>query len=290
MINLFVRLRFIKNHVELVYPDSNSVSNNERLISHETGMIIIIKNMTKQSEFPSFLNLGCQFAFYYHQKDQQPVFESNCERFLSASIIKVPILLAWLHLERQGQVNSHELCDLDGELQIQGAGFSWLLGARKIPYHDVLLMMIALSDNLCTNLVIERVGRERLTNVIQHDLVLKGTELQRKLMDYAAREKGLDNWITAHDCIKLFDLIDKLPSQERRIVESMLAVNQDDALLKRNIPRDTIDFYHKTGSIPNVLHDWGYTRDCKIFLLMQNIKDEPPAFEIFGQAGEWMMS
>jgi beta-lactamase class A len=252
-------------------------------------MIIIIKNMTKQPVIPDFRRLGCQFAFFFHQKDQQPVFESNCERFLSASIIKVPILLAWLHLERQGLVDSHELCDLDSEPQVQGAGFSWLMGARKLPYHDVLLMMIALSDNLCTNLVIEKVGRERLTNVIQQDLGLKGTELQRKLMDYAAREKGLDNWITAQDCIKLFDLVDDLPTQQRAIAESMLASNQDDALLKRNIPRDTVDFYHKTGSISNVLHDWGYTRSCRIFLLMQNVKAEPPAFDVFGQAGEWML-
>lgn len=233
---------------------------------------------------------GCQYAFYYHRKGLPPQINCNIDpqsqRFSSASIIKIPILLAWVLLERQGEVSRNELCNLDVEPQVQGAGFSWLLQGRSIPYHDVLLMMIAISDNLCTNHVIRRVGLERLSRVIDQDLGLGGTALQRKLMDYAARARGLDNWITAADCIRLFDLMHSLKPEELAWVEPMLAANQDDLLLMRCIPRDTVTFYHKTGSITGVLHDWGYTRECDVFLLTQNIKDEPAAFEVFGTLGQ----
>jgi hypothetical protein len=70
----------------------------------------------------------------------------------------------------------------------------------------------------------------------------------------------------------------------------MLAACQDDALLMRNIPRDTITFYHKTGSIPRVLHDWGYIENCRLFLLTENVPDEPRVFAIFGQLGELLLS
>ena len=204
-------------------------------------------------------------------------------------MIKVPILLAWIYLEHSGEVDRAEMCDLDAEPQVQGSGFSWLLRARQLPYQDVLLMMIALSDNLCTNLVIRRAGLERLNQVFKGPLGLTGTRLERKLFDYAARDRGLDNWISAEDCIRLYQLIQNLDPADRAWVNAMLEVNQDDALLKRRIPRDTLVFYHKTGSINQVLHDWGYTDRCQIFLLTQNVPDEPAVFEVFGELGQLMI-
>jgi beta-lactamase class A len=230
--------------------------------------------------------LGCRYAFYYSTPGTQPVFQANHERFHSASLIKVPILLAWIYLERAGDVSRAEICDLDQEPQVQGAGFSWMLRNRHLPYQDVLLMMMALSDNLCTNLVIRRVGLERLNQVIHAALNLPGMDLQRKLFDNEARARGLDNWVSARDCIALYERIAALTTEERAWVESMMGVCQDDALLMRRISRDTVTFYHKTGSITGVLHDWGYTDRCQIFLLTENVPAEPPAFEVFGKLGE----
>ncbi len=229
-----------------------------------------------------------QYAFYLQRHGAPAVLHGNCERFPSASIIKVPILLAWAHLERQGQLDRSELCCLDDEPQVQGAGFSWLLHNRRIPYQDVLMLMISLSDNLCTNLVIRRVGLERL-NAAFRQLGLNGVELQRKLMDYDARARGLDNWITVQDCIRLYDCIAALSPEERAWIEPMLLVNQDSSLLLRDIRRDTLDFYHKTGSIPNVLHDWGYTRNCRLFLLTARWNDEAAVNRVFGQLGQLLL-
>jgi beta-lactamase class A len=230
--------------------------------------------------------LNTRYAFFFERAGQPPYRRANCDRFRSASIIKVPILLAWLHLERAGLVSREELCDLDAEEQVQGAGLSWLLQTRRLPYADILLLMIALSDNLCTNLVIRRCGLERLQQIFENTLRLPGTRLERKLMDYAARAHGLDNWITPADCERLFDCIIELPADERAFVEHMLAVNQDDILFKRSLPRDTLTFFHKTGSLNGLLHDWGYTHSCRIFLLTENVSSEPEAMEVFGEVGK----
>lgn len=230
----------------------------------------------------------CQYALYFHREGQPPIFHANASRFKSASIIKIPILLAWAHLERLGEVDSAEICDLDAEDQVQGAGFSWLLKARHLPFHDVLLMMMATSDNLCTNLVIRRVGLERLQAIFQSEFQLTETRLERRLMDYAARQRGLDNWIGAQDGIRLFDLVNNLPPDQRAWVDAMFLVNQDAALLKRNILRDSIDFYHKTGSMRAVLHDWGYTTTAQIFLFTNQVQDERALFPLFGAFGEWL--
>ncbi len=233
--------------------------------------------------------LNIQFAFYFQRKGRSPLQAANAQRFPAASIIKIPILLAWALLERRGELDQREICHLDDEPEVHGAGFSWLFHARRLPYHDVLLMMMALSDNLCTNLIIRRIGLERLNDLFRKEMGLTDTEIQRKLMDFEARRKGLDNWISPQDCIRFFDLFDGLTPAEKAWVEPMLLVNQDDLLLKRDLPRDEVDFYHKTGSIPGVLHDWGYTRTCRIFLLTSGAADETALYPIFGQAGKLLL-
>jgi beta-lactamase class A len=249
--------------------------------------------MVLKKAFPSFDKLSCQYAFYFAPAAGEPFFQANQDRFPSASLIKVPILLAWLALERLGEVDRAELCDLDAEPQVEGAGFSWLLRARSLPYQDVLLMMIALSDNLCTNLVIRRAGLDRLNQVFNDRLGLPGAVLQRRLMDFEARSRGLDNWITPADCIHLFELIAGLSAKDRAWVESMLGACQNTQLLPRGIPVDTLTgvrtFYHKTGSFPGVLHDWGYTNRARIFLLTQNVSDYEPVYRVFEQLGMLLM-
>jgi beta-lactamase class A len=237
--------------------------------------------------------LSCSYAFYFAPTGGIPFSHANQERFSSASLIKVPILLAWIALERTGEVSRNELCDLDAEPQVQGAGFSWLLRARQLPYQDVLLMMMALSDNLCTNLIIRRAGINRLNQVFHDTLSLPGVELQRKLMDFEARSRGLDNWITAQDCIRLFQLIDELAPEERAWVDTLLGACQENLFFLRDIPVDTLlderTFCHKSGSIPGVLHDWGYNNRGRIFLLTQNVTDEPAVYRVFGELGKLLL-
>jgi beta-lactamase class A len=229
--------------------------------------------------------LGGTYAFYYRRRPAAPIFVTNAERFSAASIIKLPILLSWAYLERSGEIDLNEWCDLDAEPPVKGAGFARRMRARRLPFHDVLMMMMATSDNLCTNLAVQRVGIERLNAIFQTELGLSGSVIQRKLMDLAARERGLDNWVTAQDCVRLFDLFHALPGEQRAWVEPMLLECQDANLLLRSIPRDTLHFYHKTGSISNVLHDWGYTRQCDLFLLTNHFASEQAAGEVFGRLG-----
>lgn len=230
------------------------------------------------------------YAFYFQRAGEPAVFEANAERFSSASLIKVPILLACAYLERSGQFSLDEPCDLDAEPQVRGAGFAHLMRARGLPYHDILLMMIANSDNLCTNLVIRRVGVERLNRIFQQELGLSaGTALQRKLMDFEARARGLDNWVSAQDCVQLFERVEALPANQRAWVDEMLSHCQDSSLLLRDIERDSLHFAHKTGSIPGVLNDWGYTQNCRIFLFTNGVHDEARANAWFGRVGRLLV-
>jgi beta-lactamase class A len=223
-------------------------------------------------------------ALYYRRHADAPVLLKNRDLFLSASIIKLPILFAWAHLEGARAVSSDEQCDLDAEPPVQGAGFSWLLRGRIVPYRDVLLWMMTVSDNLCANLVIRRLGIARLNETFRA-LGLPDARIERKLMDYEARARGLENRVSAADCIRLYELRDALPADQRAWIEPMLLWNTDQGLWLRNVPRDTVEFWHKTGSMTGVLHDWGYTQDVDLFLLTQNVTDETEVFRLLDRLG-----
>ena len=138
--------------------------------------------------------LTCDYAFYCRPARRAAAAAQEPLPLPPASIIKVPILFAWAYLERNGRASRDEICELDLEPQVQGAGLSWLLQTRRLPFGDVLLLMIALSDNLCTNLVIRRIGIERLNAIFRGPLALPDARIERRLFDYDARARGLDNY------------------------------------------------------------------------------------------------
>ena len=233
--------------------------------------------------------LSCEYALYYQPRGEPGILRKNRDQFLSASIIKVPILYAWAYLERAGIVSRSETCDLDAEAQVEGAGFARLFHQRTLPYHDVLTMMITVSDNLCTNLVIRRLGIPRLNDVFRR-LGLPHARVERRLMDYEARARGLDNWISVEDCIQLYGVRDQLHPNERAWTDQMLRWNTDLGLWLRNVQRDSVEFYHKTGDMSGVLHDWGYTKHEDVFLLTQNVQEDTEVFQLLDRLGPSLLS
>jgi beta-lactamase class A len=234
-------------------------------------------------------SLSCKYAFYCRMGGREPIRLGNHETFVSASLIKVPILFAWAYLERQGRANRAEICELDLEPAVQGAGLSWLLHTRRLPYHDVLLLMTALSDNLCANLVIQRIGMARLNTIFRGPLGLHDTALNRKMMDFAARQAGHENYISARDCIQLYRLRDELTADERAWIDPMLRANPDTCLWLRDLVPDSVDMGHKGGTVDAVLHDWAYTDTLDVFLLTQRIHDYAPLFRVFGKIGALLL-
>lgn len=232
---------------------------------------------------------GGSWFFYAERSGEQPLMAANrtadC-RFQTASVIKVPILLAWLEAERRGLVSSDELCDLEAEEKVEGSGFSYLMSARQLPFADVLMMMIATSDNTCTNAVISRLGFDFINTTFSDIFGLQGTHLGRKMMTRPQPEKGIDNWTTGADMIHCYQLFQQLTDAERNFAAERLKMCQASDLFLRDIRGDGVVFYHKTGGLRNVMNDWGYSDDCRLFLLTNDFTDYLKVYQAFGILGK----
>ncbi|MHC1772705.1 MAG: serine hydrolase [Flexilinea sp.] len=235
---------------------------------------------------------GGEYAFYFSDNKGTPVFFSNqtlSHRFLTASVIKVPILYVWTILETQGFVSSDEICDFADEPLVKGSGFSYLFRTRKLTYNDVLIMMIATSDNYCTNMVIGRLRMDTINRVFKDELKFSDTHIGRKMMHAPDPATGMDNWTTAADMIHCFDLYEAFSPKEKEFISQKLLACEAAKLFLRNVKGDTLDFYHKSGGLSNVINEWGFTLDKQIFLLTNNIPDYQKAYDAFGVLGKLML-
>lgn len=181
------------------------------------------------------------------------------ERFPAASVIKVPVLVEALGQVGEGAIRLDERVAITAGDKVGGFGIlKELESVGDLSLLDLLTLMIIISDNTAANLCIERVGIDRV-NASMVSIGLRGTVLQRKMMDMAARERGLDNFTTPSDMALLLECL-----VTRRVLTPELC---DLALgiLRRQQVRDRIPFLlpqgvsvaHKTGELPGIRHDVG---------------------------------
>ncbi|MFB7156419.1 MULTISPECIES: serine hydrolase [unclassified Lysinibacillus] len=179
------------------------------------------------------------------------------DAFSSASLIKVPILLAILHyLESNNQ-------SLEQELQIAPEAwvdFSVISEQRleQSTIYELLVWMIITSDNTATNVLIDFLGMDALNHYFRQ-IGLKQTIIQRKMMDFERLEKGFDNTTSASDMALLFSRIyrrDLLSSAFSELTLDILSRQRIHESLSRYLV-DDVKLAHKTGGLDTVDHDAG---------------------------------
>ena len=74
--------------------------------------------------------------------------------------------------------------------------------SRGSPLRDLATMMVAVSDNSATNVLIDRVGMQNV-NAMLDSLGLTHTRLRRKMMDLEAAKEGRENISTPREMMTL---------------------------------------------------------------------------------------
>ena len=190
---------------------------------------------------------------------------------LAASLIKLPILLTVLETVSQKTLQLAERLPLKDTDQVGGSGILHTLqGGLEPTLRDLLTLMIIVSDNTATNMLIERVGQETINTFCQQH-GLSGTKLVGKLQlpeagQNAAQRRGERNTTCAADMLGLLlGLVrgDLLPPPETELALSILKKQQYTEALARYLPTDPeldapyAEVASKSGCLSGVWHDAG---------------------------------
>ena len=128
------------------------------------------------------------------------------EVFPQASSIKIAVLA---ELYRQAQAGKLKLTDLYTVQASDLVPDSDIMGGltpgvTRITLRDLATMMVAVSDNSATNVLIDRVGMENV-NALMDSLGLSHTRLRRKMMDLKAAGEGRENISTPAEMMTLLE-------------------------------------------------------------------------------------
>ena len=181
------------------------------------------------------------------------------KKVLSASMIKLLILAELL---KKASENKFSLSDTIMMANFMKTGGDGVLKELNAGHHftlkELATLMIIVSDNQATNILIDFLGMENI-NLLGKELGLKESFLGRKMMDTEARKNGYDNYTCADDISLLFKLIyqEKLINKEAsQLMLDILLRQQQGERLQRYFPSD-IKIAHKCGDLDNLENDGG---------------------------------
>ena len=181
------------------------------------------------------------------------------KKVLSASMIKLLILAELMKKIFENKFSLSDTVMMANFMKIGGDGvLKELNTGHHFTLKELATLMIIVSDNQATNILIDFLGMENI-NQLGKELDLKETFLGRKMMDIEARKKGYDNYTCADDISLLLKLIyqEKLINKEAsQLMLDILLRQQQGERLQRYLPSD-IKIAHKCGDLDNLENDGG---------------------------------
>src|SRR5256885_12637311 len=179
--------------------------------------------------------------------------------FAQASSIKNCVLAELYRQAQQGKLKLTDLytvqsSDLVPDSDIMGG---LTPGVTRITLRDLATMMVAVSDNSATNVLIDRVGMENV-NAWLDSLGLPHTRLRRKMMDLKAASEGRENVSTPAEMMTLLETIYRGKVLNKELTEDFFKVlaTHKDSWIPRDLP-DDLKSANKPGALEGVRNDSG---------------------------------
>ena len=198
-------------------------------------------------------------------KTGETILWNSDEVFPQASSIKIAVLAELYHQAEQaaagvrGKATLSDLYTMRRADVVPGSDILSGLtpGVTVMTNRDLATMMVAVSDNSATNVLIDRLKMENV-NAFLESLGLHATRLKRKMMDLDAATQGRENVATPREMMTLLQKIHsgKVFGKEATAdFLKVLSTHKESAML-RGIPDDAVAA-NKPGALEAVRTDSG---------------------------------
>lgn len=182
------------------------------------------------------------------------------EEFFSASVIKVPIMVAIYRKVDAGELSFTDSFPTEPGDWAAGAGWmQWEDAGKSYTVGDYLYMMMTQSDNVATNALVRIAGGPDRVNEVARSMGAKDTELYQKVTSERGVVPKYDNRTTTHD---MSLMLDKISRGEAASAEScdymveLMQANELESWMEDALPADTA-VAQKGGWLYGVYDDVG---------------------------------
>ena len=221
-------------------------------------------------------------GFYYKDLTTGETLGYNeNEQFEAASVIKLPVYMVIMKLAHEGKLSLSEklTCHHADKMPPCGALY-FFTGEVTVDIRTLCGLMISLSDNAATNLLLRRFGLDFLNEQFKQ-IGLKKTHLERLLFDGEAAARGLENRIVPEEIGVLLAQI-----AQRRFVSEAVSAEMEKLLLAQQINHKIPGYLpegtpvaHKTGEDDGITNDVGivFAKEPFVLCFAYNGPDVPQA-------------
>ncbi|HEX8363368.1 MAG TPA: serine hydrolase [Longimicrobium sp.] len=189
----------------------------------------------------------------------------GAEPFPSASLIKVAVLVTLLEEVKGGSIRLDERIGMIARDRVGGSGvLKHMASGLGLTVEDAAWLMITLSDNTATNLLLDRLNIRTVGSKMEA-LGLPRTKIHSKTF-LRSTSVAMDSSVkyglgvtTPDETVRLFTLLHQgravSPAMDSLALR-MLRANQDPTKLQRWLPEE-LDAAHKTGDVDQARNDCG---------------------------------
>ena len=179
--------------------------------------------------------------------------------FPQASSIKICVLAELYRQAQQGKLKLTDLYTVNAADLVQDSDIMGGLtpGVTRITLRDLATMMVAVSDNSATNVLIDRVGMDNV-NAFLNAQGLRETKLRRKMMDLKAAAEGRENVSTPNEMMTLLQALYRGEILNKEMTADFFKVlsSHKDSWIPRDLP-DDLKIADKPGALEGVRNDSG---------------------------------
>lgn len=248
---------------------------------------------TKEELFRMLREAPGKTGFYYKNLATGEVWEWNpALPLMAASVIKLPVLAEAFFRMREGTLDKNETVRVKAEDKLPSCGaLNYMHTGLEVTAEDLYTLMIILSDNSATNLLIKKFGIDAI-NRRMRSLGLSVTTINRLLFDSAASSQGKENYICAGEIGGLLEQMYRGTLVSEQASAEMLGILKNQRL-NGKMPfhfKGEVKIAHKTGEDDGITHDVGIVFAPQPFVAcFCSNETDVPLFEQLIQRGTKML-
>jgi beta-lactamase class A len=237
---------------------------------------------------------GVMGAAFKNLDTGEEILWNGDKPFYFASVVKIPILVELFRQIDKGKIDLDDKLEMGKSTVVPGSGVLKLLTpGLEMTVRDLTTLMMVISDNTATDMILDLVGKERVKTTMR-ELGLERTEIRTSIRDLLFDLVGLkavepedrtvdlyrdmtkpdkvkelkrgktseiDNYTTPREMMFLLEKIYKKEAASGQSCEKMIDIMKNcqtgyNRILKY-LPREKVEVAHKTGSLRDVKNDVG---------------------------------
>jgi len=236
---------------------------------------------------------------YYDLATRAELLIQPDAEFHAASTMKVPVMMEIFREAGAGKLSLDQRINIKNDFAsiVDGSHYSltpdsdseqtlYTRVGRTETIRELIRLMITVSSNLATNLLIERVTPGRVMEMVRH-FGANNIRVLRGVEDGKAFQQGLNNTTTARDLMLLLKAFAYRSVVSQKASDDMIAIMLDQKFnegIPAGLPPDC-RVSHKTGSITKINHDAAivyppHRKPYVLVVLTRGIEDEKLAHKL----------